>query len=125
MFYSGAGKSLTQPRDFPNDGRALRFLAAVLILAWPCFAQDTTPPPDEDSFWSRFWISAQANFIRQQHDAFDAKYSGPNSFSADKEHATSRVETLYTGFQIASQLEILADVESAGGAGLSRALGIA
>jgi hypothetical protein len=41
------------------------------------------------------------------------------------EHATSRVETLYTGFRIASQLEILADVESAGGAGLSNALGIA
>jgi len=35
------------------------------------------------------------------------------------------VETLYTGFQITKQLEILADVESAGGAGLSNALGIA
>jgi high affinity Mn2+ porin len=35
------------------------------------------------------------------------------------------VETLYTGFQISKQLEILADVESAGGAGLSNALGIA
>jgi len=45
--------------------------------------------------------------------------------SADKEHATSRVETLYTGFRIARNLEILADVESAGGAGLSNALGVA
>lgn len=67
----------------------------------------------------------QANFIRQQHDAFDAKYSGPNSLSADSEHATSRVETLYTGFRITNQLEILADIESAGGAGLSNALGVA
>ena len=81
--------------------------------------------PDEDSFWNRFWISAQANFIRQQQPSFHAAYSGPNSFQSDKEHATSRVETLYTGFQITKQLEILADVESAGGAGLSNALGIA
>jgi high affinity Mn2+ porin len=76
-------------------------------------------------FWSRFWISAQANFIRQQSAAFHADYSGPNSFSDKAEHATSRVETLYTGFQITNNLEILADVESAGGAGLSNALGIA
>jgi len=80
---------------------------------------------DQDSFWNRFWVSAQANFIRQQHPSFDAQYSGPNSLLPDKEHATSRVETLYTGFQITKQLEILADVESAGGAGLSNALGIA
>jgi hypothetical protein len=82
-------------------------------------------PTGQESFWDRFWISAQANFIRQQHPTFDAKYSGPNSFLPDREHATSRVETLYTGFQITKQLEILADVESAGGAGLSNALGIA
>ncbi len=82
-------------------------------------------PGDEESFWDRFWVSAQANFIRQQHTAFNAKYSGPNSFLPDGEHATSRVETLFTGFQITKKLEILADVESAGGAGLSNALGIA
>lgn len=90
--------------------------------------QETTAAPpaaDSESLWDRFWLSMQANFIRQQHDAFDAKYSGPNSLSADSEHATSRVETLYTGFRITNQLEILADIESAGGAGLSNALGVA
>lgn len=81
--------------------------------------------PGEESFWSRFWISVQANFIRQQHGDFFSPYSGPNSFVPAKEHATSRVETLYTGFQISRKLEILADIESAGGAGLSNALGIA
>jgi hypothetical protein len=35
------------------------------------------------------------------------------------------VLTLYTGFQITKNLEILADIESAGGAGLSNALGLA
>ena len=118
--------------------RALRLLFAILILVpRPSFAQDgltqeSAAPslPDstlagQESFWDRFWISAQANFIRQQHPAFYASYSGPNSFLPAKEHATSRVETLYTGFQITQKLEILADIESAGGAGLSNALGIA
>jgi hypothetical protein len=96
----------------------------------PLLAQDGGDSPipapiPQDTFWDRFWVSFQANFIRQQHETFSAKYSGPNSFLPGKEHATSRVETLYTGFQIARQLEILADVESAGGAGLSSALGIA
>jgi high affinity Mn2+ porin len=119
----------------------LRPVLALLILASSAsFAQSGAAPdqnttqPDsgspstpstEDSFWNRFWISFQANFIRQQHPAFFAPYSGPNSFLPEAQHATSRVETLYTGFRITPHLEILADVESAGGAGLSNALGIA
>ena len=108
----------------------MRLLLALLTLALsPLLAQEgQTPVPSQggdDSFWNRFWVSAQANFIRQQHPSFDAKYSGPNSFRSDEEHATSRVETLYTGFQITKQLEILFDLESAGGSGLSSALGIA
>jgi len=88
-------------------------------------ADSSAASNDQETLWSRFWISAQANFIRQQYPTFDAKYSGANSFLPAGEHATSRIETLYTGFQITRQLEILADVESAGGAGLSSALGIA
>ena len=79
----------------------------------------------QESPWERLWVSVQANFIRQQHGDFNALYSGPNSFTNGKDHATSRVETLYTGFRITRRLEILADLESAGGAGLSSALGIA
>jgi high affinity Mn2+ porin len=113
-----------------HHGSSLRYILAVLILApWSSFAQDTEAvgpsSPGQDSFWSRFWISGQANFIRQQHSTIDAKYSGPNSFQPDREHAASRVLTLYTGFQISKKLEILTDIESAGGAGLSNALGIA
>jgi hypothetical protein len=93
------------------------FIFFLAVAASPAFAQE--------SFWDRFWVSIQGNFIRQQHGDFPAKYSGPNSLSSDKEHATSRVETLYTGFRITNRLEILADVESAGGAGLSNALGVA
>ena len=108
----------------------MRFILAFLIFSpWTLSAQSeeasATDPASQDPFWNRFWISVQGNFIRQSHPAFYAKYSGPNSFLPDREHATSRVETLYTGFRISNRLEILADIESAGGAGLSNALGVA
>lgn len=115
----------------------VRFLLAILLLL-PCWALAADhaanheeeldmpePASGVESFRDRFWVSGQANLIRQQHGAFDSPYSGPNSFLAANEHATSRVLTLYTGFRIASQLEILADLETAGGAGLSNALGMA
>jgi hypothetical protein len=117
---------LDSSRGPPQPWKDLRsFLAFLIFAPWPLIAQDAPSASIGDAFWSRFWVSFQANFIRQQHDAFPALYSGPNSFSSGKEHATSRVETLYTGFQITNQLEILFDIESAGGAGLSKALGIA
>ena len=110
------------------------FLAFLILTLCPFYAQkglaqdEPAPvsiPASDDSFWSRFWLSVQANFIRQQQPSFPAAYAGPNSFSSSAEHATSRVETLYSGFQITKKLEIIFDVESAGGAGLSNALGIA
>jgi carbohydrate-selective porin OprB len=111
-------------------GIRLRFFSLLLVLAPSSLLAQSTDAPapptaDQESFWNRFWVSAQGNFIRQQDPSFYAKYSGPNSFINTKEHATSRVETLYTGFRITRQLDILCDVESAGGAGLSNALGIA
>src|SRR5271170_2026173 len=74
---------------------------------------------------SRWWISGQANIILQWHPAFHSPYSGPNSFRAPAENDTSKVYTLYTGFAITHTTEIFADAESAGGHGLSEALGLA
>jgi hypothetical protein len=123
-------KLLTSAAEVPNDREALRFFISILILAPGLLRAQAGDAPtgatsDQEPFGNRFWVSVQGNFIRQQHRAFDAKYSGPNSFLPDAQHATSRVETLYTGFQITKRLEILCDVESAGGAGLGNALGIA
>jgi high affinity Mn2+ porin len=73
----------------------------------------------------RLWVSGQANFITQFNPAFPAKYSGPNSFGPAAQDATSRLFTLYTGLRLTKNTEILFDLESAGGAGLSAALGIA
>ncbi|MGA8072482.1 MAG: carbohydrate porin [Candidatus Acidiferrales bacterium] len=74
---------------------------------------------------SRFWVSGQANIILQWHPAFHAAYSGPNSFRSPGENDTSKVYTLYTGFALTHTTEIFVDAESAGGHGLSEALGIA
>lgn len=74
---------------------------------------------------SRFWISGQINIIFQAHPSFQAQYSGANSLHARGENATSRLVTLYTGVQLTHTTEALFDVESAGGRGISDALGVA
>jgi high affinity Mn2+ porin len=74
---------------------------------------------------SRFWLSAQANFIFQTHPPFPAGYSGQNSLSPNYEKATSRVLTLYTGVRLDNSTELLVDIEEAGGAALSKGLGLA
>ena len=77
-------------------------------------------PPD-----AKYWISGQANFIYQTNPPFYAQYSGPHSFLPIYEKATSRLLTLYTGYQLTHSIEVLVDVEEAGGEGLSQALGLA
>lgn len=74
---------------------------------------------------SRYWISGQANVILQWHDSFPAAYSGKNSFRPVGENATSKVYTLYLGYELTKTTEVFLDIESAGGHGLSAALGIA
>ncbi len=74
---------------------------------------------------ARWWISGQVNVIFQWHPSFHSPYSGPNSLNARHEHATSRVLTLYTGYQLSKHTEALFDLESAGGRGISDALGLA
>jgi high affinity Mn2+ porin len=74
---------------------------------------------------SRFWISGQANVIFQAQPPFAAEYAGANSFQSRYEKATSRIMTLYTGVRVNLSTEVLFDVESAGGQGLSGALGLA
>jgi hypothetical protein len=71
------------------------------------------------------WLSGQVNIIFQTHPAFRALYSGDNSLHASAEAATSSVVTLFTGFKVARRTEVLVDIESAGGRGISNALGLA
>ena len=130
---------MTAPPTFSALARFLLLMASLAITSWAQTAPPPDPPPasdapaDDDAVQTmfphfkegRFWISGQANFIFQTNPPFYAKYSGPNSFQPYYEKATSRVLTLYTGFEITKSIEVLADVEEAGGAGLSEALGLA
>ena len=74
---------------------------------------------------TRWWISGQLNVITQWHGAFPALYSGANSLRNTWESATSEVPTLYTGYRVTPRLQVLLDVEQAGGGGISDALGVA
>lgn len=84
-----------------------------------------TPHP-EDSLW---WISGQANIIIQGDLPFHSPYSGPNSFIARGEYKTSLLGTLYGAVRrnhsIRWNTDFILDLESAGGRGLSEALGLA
>lgn len=96
----------------------------------PASQQDQPSPADPVTLFphsesSRYWISGQANVILQWHPSFRAKYSGPNGLRSHAENATSKLYTLYLGYQFAPTTEVLFDVESAGGHGLSDALGLA
>jgi high affinity Mn2+ porin len=123
--------------------RLLRALALILFglllqsqVRGQSIAPDASqsPPEKQDdpavtifdhSKTSRFWISGQVNVVLQWHQSFPAKYSGPNSLHSFGENATSRVLTLFTALRLNSTTEVLADVESAGGHGISEAFGLA
>ncbi len=123
-----------------NDAlRSLLFILGMVLAQSTALAQSSTsgatehPSTDADqspavfehSPSSRFWISGQINIIFQGHPSFRAKYSGENSLKAQGEIATSHLLTLYTGLQLTKTTEVVFDVESAGGRGISEALGIA
>jgi high affinity Mn2+ porin len=86
---------------------------------------ESDPTVFPHSSTSPFFVGGQLNMIFQAHPPFHAKYSGPNSFTNEGEHALSRVATLYLGWQATHTTEILFDVEETGGHGLSDAFGLA
>ncbi len=132
----------------------LTFCALLVCASVPCVAraqapaqappqstrteQTTTPDSSADSSQaddavtlfphsdkSRYWISGQANVILQWHPTFPAKYSGKNSLKAAAENDTSKVYTLFLGYELTSTTEIFLDAESAGGHGIGAAFGLA
>ena len=91
-------------------------------------APDAPAPRDtffEHSNTAKWWVSGQANFVFQAHGDFYAAYSGPNSLKDTSEHATSRVLTLFTGYEFTPNSILYLDVEEAGWGGISGALGLA
>jgi hypothetical protein len=83
-------------------------------------------PHPEDA---RYWISGQANIIFQGRIPFHSPYEGPNSFHGSAEYKTSLLGTLYLALRptrsVRYATDLILDVESTGGRGLSQALGLA
>jgi hypothetical protein len=121
-----------------------RFTAAPFIRAscWsersdqgPAVAQENAPADDPPLTMfphregGQFWVSGQANIIFQGRLPFHSPYEGPNSFRSSAEYKTSLVGTLYTAVRATHSIryntDLILDVESAGGRGLSQALGLA
>jgi high affinity Mn2+ porin len=86
----------------------------------------TMAPHPEDN---RYWVSGQANIIFQGRLPFHSPYEGPNSFRNSAEYKTSMIGTLFTAVRpsrsIRYNTDLILDVESAAGRGLSQALGLA
>ncbi len=107
----------------------LVLLSSILAVAQSASGGDQSAQPPTTMFehpdnW-RVWISGQVNAIFQAHPDFPAAYSGPNSLRPQGESKTSEVFTLYTGLEATRTTEIMFDLESAGGRGISDALGLA
>ncbi|MGH9454336.1 MAG: hypothetical protein ACRD2O_10260 [Terriglobia bacterium] len=75
--------------------------------------------------YGKLWFSGQINVINQGHGSFPAAYTGPNSLKPYSEDDTTAVLTLYTGYQVTPTTDILMDIESAFGNGISSAFGLA
>jgi hypothetical protein len=101
-------------------GRAAVVPAQTAPAAAPAETTIFSHPPD-----SRWWLSGQVNLISQRHGRFTSPYQGDNSLQPGPEQALSRLWTIYTGVTLPGHTELLFDVESAGGRGLSDALGLA
>jgi len=97
-----------------------------------CAPEQPTAPqltifPHPDS--SRWLLSGQANIIFQSHPGFHSPYEGTNSLLARGEYKTSLVGTLFAGYEVNPSprydTDLIYDEESAGGRGISEALGLA
>ena len=77
----------------------------------------------------RYLVGGQANIVFQAHAPFHSPYSSTNSLLSRGEYKTSLIGTVYTGFQIVKSprfsTDAILDFESAGGRGISEALGLA
>ena len=127
--------------------RSSIFLVLILV-AYSASAQVAEPPPARSAGDaasdtpaspapavfshpgnSRWFAAGQANIIFQAHGPFHSPYEGPNSLLSRGEYKTSLVGTLFLGAELrkspGSHTEVLYDEESAGGRGISEALGLA
>jgi high affinity Mn2+ porin len=95
----------------------------------PSAADESAPTMFPHSENSRYLISGQANIIFQAHGPFHSPYDDVNSLLGRGEYKTSLLGTLFLGAQLRrdpkTNTDVIFDLESAGGRGISEALGLA
>jgi high affinity Mn2+ porin len=83
--------------------------------------------PHSDS--TRYLLAGHINIIFQAHPGFHSPYEGEHSLLGRGEYKTSLLGTLFTGFELNPNprfdTDAIFDLESAGGRGVSEALGLA
>lgn len=115
-------RSTGMTRTAPWRLRAAALGVALVAVARPARADDAYLLDHPDAPW---WLSGQLNVIGQTQPGFHAPYTGDNSFRPDSHGAVSLVATAYAGYELTPTTAIVLAGESAGGGGLSDALGIA
>ena len=101
-----------------------RLVLGTLVLgSGVARADDTYLAPHPDAPW---WLSAQGNSILQYQPGFHSPYEGVHSFRPDDHLEISFVATVFAGYTYEPTFtSAVITGESAGGNGLSTALGIA
>jgi high affinity Mn2+ porin len=97
-------------------------LLALLVSAGAAHADDQYLIDHPDARW---WISAQVNLILQAQPGFHSPYAGDNSFQTSDHAQISDVATVFAGYELTSTTTFIITGETAGGGGLSTALGLA
>ncbi|CAN5402401.1 hypothetical protein BH11MYX1_BH11MYX1_14160 [soil metagenome] len=108
----------------------MRCALAVWLVLWSGLARADDPDdggyflaPHPDAPW---WLSAQGNSILQYQPGFHSAYEGVHSFRPDDHLQVSFVATVFAGYAYEpTYTSAVVAGESAGGNGLSTALGIA
>ena len=120
-----AGRVFAQQTDPAHQVNAARQSGDTTPTQAPTPQLTVFPHPDS----ARWLLSGQANIIFQGHPGFHALYSGTNSLLSRGEYKTSLVGTLFAGFELNPNprfdTDLVYDEESAGGRGISEALGLA
>ncbi|MBV8755701.1 MAG: carbohydrate porin [Deltaproteobacteria bacterium] len=97
-------------------------LLGLMLVASTARADDAYLVDHPDAAW---WLSAQANFILQAQPGFHSPYKGDNSLVPSDHAQLSYVATVFAGYELTPTTTIIVTGESAGGGGLSTALGLA
>lgn len=118
------GGALAFAQDAPNPSSGPGATSGTPVDATAAAPTMFRHPPE-----ARYLLSGQANIVFQAHAPFHSSYESTNSLVGRGEYKTSLVGTLYLGYQLRpdpeNTTEVTAAFESAGGRGISQALGLA